>query len=424
MKKRLFASFLILTCIVSLAACGKKEPETSTEEQHNYAVNPIVTKTEDEEQNTDIIIAGPNDTDYDPWKKQSTDAEEEPEVEDYSDVNYIYPNDRDDKFYVNGLAVAQVAPYCFTLDDVSVSVNEAEQLKETSITNHVYCSGYTMKLNLSDVKYDARYDEESLAMFVPAIDKFKIGIKDVSPSDLIRSTKKFEELIKFCDTNFDSRKEGNSNDIFSLAVEAKDNDIWGTTYTWKFSIGDANLEYTAEDMAKIKEKREASAREEAGVTDDPDAEVAEDIDVEVNTDMNSELIIEGVYNSDGKLSYYTVKLNKIAHFWTSEILVNRTREEPTGKYETIAIDKDGNQIPLSEIDQYDEDEIEYIEREIYKIETYKEPSGHYMTQQNGYDFSHSYILLKDGSRIGMDSFSFTVHNADLNKKLTIDYIAN
>lgn len=424
MKKKLFASLLIAACIFSLAACGKKEEEP-TEEQHNYAVNPVTEKTE--ETNTDdIVIAGPNDEDYAPWNRQSSDFDEEPEVEDYSDISYIYPNDRDANFYVNGLAVAQIVPFNFILDDVSVSTNEATEITEASTSNHIYCSGYTMNLNLSDVKYDARYDEESLAMFVPAIDKFKIGTKDVSPTDLIRSTKNFEELIKFCDTNFDSRKEGNTDDIFSLAVESKENDIWGTTYIWKFSIGDAALEYTAEDIRKINSKNEAAAYEEEGEIEDPDAEVEEESEPVSSepSDMNSEIVIEGVYNTDGKLSYYTLKLNKKSHFLTHEVMLTKTREVPTGEYETIAIDSEGNQIPLTEIDNYDEDEIQYMEVEKTETETYKEPSGYYMTQQSGHDFSHAYILLKDKSRIGMDGFSFTIHNSNLNSKLNIDYIAN
>lgn len=412
MKKKFFIVLAVLTCILGLAACGKK-PEEPTEETHNYAVNPVQNKTDTTTEETGDIQTL---TESDPWNRQESN-DKASEVMTSDNVDYTYPNDRDDKFYVNGIPVAQIAPYCFTLNDVSVSINEAEELREASVTNHIYCEGYSMSLHLSDVAYDARYSDQSLAAFMPAVNSFRLGNKDIQSSELVRSTNDFEGLIKFLNTNFTSRQTGNTDDIFSLAVESRDNEIWGKTYVWKFSINESSSEYTADELSAINTKRTDDATYEETTEDGEVITVTNDI----NSDINSDIIVEGAYSADGQLSYYTVKMHKLAHFWTYEIMLDRTHEIHTGEYETVPFDADGNEIPVSELDQYDEDEIFYQEREVIEYETVKEPSGQFITQQNGYDFSYSYIKLNDGSYIGMDNFSFTVHNPDLNRSLTIDY---
>ena len=420
MKKKLCLGLALITCcMLGLTACGKDNAEPTSVE-HNYAQNDIKEKTEDDKQNNETtepaytVTTSTPDID-DPWNQQQTD-DVAPEVTNYGDVKYVYPTERDPKFYVNDVAVAQTAPYSFTLGDISVSTNAAEELTTISNTKHIYCEGYNMSLDLSDIKYNAQYTDESLAMFVPAIDKFRIGTKDIAVNELIRPIANFEDLIKFCNTNYTCRQPGDIKDIFSLASEVRSNEIWGTTYVWKFSLNEASLEYTQDELNAINKKLNYT---ETAEDEDGNVETSE-----ISEDINSDLIVEGAYNSNGELSYYTIKIAKKAHFWTAEIMVDRAYDVGTGEYETIPVDEDGNQIPLNELDQYDEDEIHYIEREIMEQQIVKEPSGEYMTQQNGFDFTYANVKLKDGSYIGLDNFSITIHNKDLtsNSKLDIDYI--
>ncbi len=418
MKKKLCLGLAFITCcMLGLTSCGKDNVE-STSVAHNYAQNDIKEKTEDNNSNETTepeytVTTSIPDKD-DPWNQQLTN-DKELEVVNYGDVKYIYPTERDSKFYINDVAVAQIAPYNFILDDI-ISTDDDNERNELSNTKHIYCEGYNMSLDLSDLKYNAQYNDESLAMFVPAIDKFRIGTKDIEVNELIRPIDNFEDLIKFCNTNYECRQSGDIKDIFSLVSETRTNEIWGTTYIWKFSLNEASLEYTQDELNAINKKlhyTETSEDENGNIET-----------VEVTTDINSDLVIEGAYNSNGELVYYTVKMAKKAHFWTAEIMLDRVYEVGTGEYETVPVDENGRQIPLSELDQYDEDSIHYEEQEIMEQKIVKESSGEYMTQQNGYDFTYANIKLKDGSYIGMDHFSFTIHNKNVttNSKLDIDYI--
>lgn len=423
MKKKILIGLVILSCgLFGLTACNKETTPT-TEEKHNYATNDVKAKdgedpTTEEETTT---VQGTVLDNNDPYGRQETDEDESVDSAQYDNVTYVYPNNRDSKFYVNDMPVAQVAPYSFTLGDISVSANETETLNDVCINNHIYCSGYGMKLNLTDEVYDTRYSEQSLSKFVPAIDTIRLGQKDVAPTDLFRSMDNFPELVKFCNSNFTSRKTGNADDIFSYAVESKNNELWGTTYIWKFSLDDANLEYTADEISAINTKK-ANANNNSTTDTTDETEVMET--TTTYDSLDTELIIEAAYNSNNKLAYYTFSVHKIAHFWTYEIMVTHINEYETDEVETIAVNKDGNEIPASELDQYDEDEIVYVERPVIEQREEKVPTGTFITQQNGYDFSYAYIKLKDGSRIGLDSFSFTMHEPSVNRSMNIDYEGN
>lgn len=420
MKKKILIGLVILSCgLFGLTACNKETTPT-TEEKHNYATNDVKDKNSENpttEEETTAVQRTVLDTN-DPNGRQETDEDEDVESAQYDDIIYVYPNDRDSKFYVNDLPVAQIAPYSFTLGDISVSENEIETLSEVCINNHIYCGGYGIKLDLTDKVYDTRYSEQSLSKFVPAVDTIRLGQKDVAPSDLFRSMTNFPELVKFCNSNFTSGKTGNADDIFSYAVESKTNELWGTTYTWKFSLDDANLEYTAEEISAINTKNTNIANNSA-------TDATEETDVAETTELydslDTELIITAAYNSNNKLAYYTFSVHKIAHFWTYEIMVPQVNDYVTDEVETVPIDKDGNEIPVSELDKYDEDEVRYVERQVIEHREEKVPTGEFITQQNGFDFSYAYIKLKDGSLIGLDSFSFTMHEPSVNKSMNIDY---
>lgn len=420
MKKKILIGLVILSCgLFGLTACNKETTPT-TEEKHNYATNDAKDKNSEDpttEEETTAVHGTVLDIN-DPNGRQETYEDEDVESAQYDDIIYVYPNDRDSKFYVNDMPVAQIAPYSFTLGDISVSENEIETLSEVCINNHIYCGGYGIKLDLTDKVYDTRYSEQSLSKFVPAVDTIRLGQKDVAPSDLFRSMTNFPELVKFCNSNFTSRKTGNADDIFSYAVESKTNELWGTTYTWKFSLDDANLEYTAEEISVINTKNTNIANNSATDATE-ETYVAET--TELYDGLDTELIIIAAYNSNNKLAYYTFSVHKIAHFWTYEIMVPQVNDYVTDEVETIPIDKDGNEIPVSELDKYDEDEVRYVERQVIEHREEKVPTGEFITQQNGFDFSYAYIKLKDGSRIGLDSFSFTMHEPSVNKSMNIDY---
>ena len=420
MKKKLLIGLVILSCgLFGLTACNKETTPT-TEEKHNYATNDVKDKNSEDpttEEATTTVQGTVLDAN-DPYGRQESDTDENVESAQYDDITYIYPNNRDSKFYVNDMPIAQLAPYSFTLGDISVSENEIETLSEVCTNNHIYCSGYGMKLDLTDEVYDTRYSEQSLSRFVPAIDTIRLGQKDVAPSDLFRSMTNFPELVKFCNSNFTSRKTGNADDIFSYAVESKNNELWGTTYTWKFSLDDANLEYTADEISAINTKN-------ANIANNSATDATEETDVAETTELydglDTELIITAAYNSNNKLAYYTFSVHKIAHFWTYEIMVPQVNDYVTDEVETVPVDKDGNEIPVSELDKYDEDEVRYIERQVIEHREEKVPTGEFITQQNGFDFSYAYIKLKDGSRVGLDSFSFTMHEPSVNRSMNIDY---
>lgn len=415
MKKKILIGLVILSCgLFGLTACNKETTPT-TEEQHNYAQNPVNqkengTNSSTEEETTTVQTVTDN--------SQETQSATEI-ITTSNDIIYTYPNDRDSKFYVNDMPVAQLAPYSFTLGDISVSENEIETLSDVCINNHIYCSGYGMQLDLTDETYDIRYPEQSLNRFVPAIDTIKLGQKDVAPTDLFRSMTNFPELVKFCNSNFTSRKAGNADDIFSYAVESKNNELWGTTYIWKFSLDDANLEYTADEISAIQSKQSTGT---ATITD-ADGNLTNET-VELYDGLDTELIIEAAYNSNNKLAYYTFSVHKIAHFWTYEIMVMQVNEYPTDETETILVDKNGNEIPVAELDKYDEDDISYITKPVMELKEEKVPTGEFITQQTGFDFSYAYIKLKDGSYIGLDSFSFTMHEPSVNRSMNIDYEGN
>lgn len=414
MKKKILIGLVILSCgLFGLTACNKETTPT-TEEQHNYAQNPVNQKENGTDSSTEEETTTVQTTTGNSQETQSATEL----ITTSNDIIYTYPNDRDSKFYVNDMPVAQIAPYSFTLGDISVSENEIETLSEVSINNHIYCSGYGMQLDLTDETYDIRYPEQSLNRFVPAIDTIKLGQKDVAPSDLFRSMTNFPELVKFCNSNFTSRKTGNADDIFSYAVESKNNELWGTTYTWKFSLDDANLEYTADEISAINTKN-------ANIANNSATDATEETDVAETTELydglDTELIITAAYNSNNKLAYYTFSVHKIAHFWTYEIMVPQVNDYVTDEVETVPIDKDGNEIPVSELDKYDEDEVRYVERQVIEHREEKVPTGEFITQQNGFDFSYAYIKLKDGSRIGLDNFSFTMHEPSVNRSMNIDY---
>jgi hypothetical protein len=420
MKKKILIGLVILSCgLFELTACNKETTPT-TEEIHNYATNDVEDKNSEdpttEEETTAVqgTVLDANDL----YGRQDTGEDEDVEAVQYDGITYVYPNTQNSEFYVNDIPVAQIAPYSFTLGDISVSENEIETLSDVCINNHIYCGGYGMKLDLTDEVYDTRYSEQSLSKFVPAIDTIRLGQKDVAPSDLFRSITNFPELVKFCNSNFTSRKTGNADDIFSYAVESKNNELWGTTYTWKFSLDDANLEYTADEISAINSKN-------ANIANSSATDATEETDVAETTELydglDTELIITAAYNSNNKLAYYTFSVHKIAHFWTYEIMVPQVNDYVTDEVETVPIDKDGNEIPASELDKYDEDEVRYVERQVIEHREEKVPTGEFITQQNGFDFSYAYIKLKDGSSIGLDSFSFTMHEPSVNRSMNIDY---
>ena len=68
MKKKFFMVLAVLTCILGLAACGKKSEEP-TEETHNYAVNPVQEKTDTITEETGDIQTL---TESDPWNRQES----------------------------------------------------------------------------------------------------------------------------------------------------------------------------------------------------------------------------------------------------------------------------------------------------------------------------------------------------------------
>ena len=135
MKKKILIGLVILSCgLFGLTACNKETTPT-TEEKHNYATNDVKDKNNEDpttEEETTAVQGTVLDAN-DPYGRQDTGEDEDVEAAQYDDIIYVYPNDRDSKFYVNDMPVAQIAPYSFTLGDISVSENEIETLSDVCI---------------------------------------------------------------------------------------------------------------------------------------------------------------------------------------------------------------------------------------------------------------------------------------------------
>lgn len=385
MKRPIIITLLLASTLV-ITACSNKVEDTSTNDEHNYAVNDVKSKNDDD-----------TDTNNENSEGNSTVVD---------GVTYVYPTKDDENLYINGIPMARIIDYDFVSGDIKSSDNN---YRELSAKYKIYAQSLKDTLNLSDVRSSNTSNTKSLTTFMQTAKEIKIGDAIYKPSDLIVSTDNFDSLIKLLNEKYTSKKTGNADDIFSYAASKKDNDNWGTTYTWIFSINDAKMEYTDEEIASINAKL-------ATVDMEQDEE-----STPINTNINSEIVVVADYTATNLLSNYTVTLNKNAHFWNKEITREIVNEKGTGQFETVPIDENGNIIPEEDLDKYSSDQITYADSEIMEQTTEIEHTGQYILKQGGYDFTNAYILLSDLSKIGLDSFSYTIHNPKLNKSLDIEY---
>ena len=412
MKKKLMSILIATLCILNITACGKK-PDVENSGQNKYAEQETrdnTTSTEDSEE----VVEHPPLQEYYPSNDETTTVQD--------DITYLKPKNEGESYYVNGIVLGTTIPYPFIFNDVVAS--PTENSAKLSLANNIYCSGYNNEFNLTDLAYSMKNQNKSLSKLSPAIDYIKLGDKQFTIDEFIKPTDKLEDLVKFFESNYtprfkvvtsdtitntdtDSKSETevtnekvtyetrqyNADDIYSYASETISmNDRHGKSYIWRFSVNDTQTEYSKDELADISD------------------------------DLNTEITVTAAYNANEKLSYYTVEVKKSPHVWVTELTKSYTKEVGTGKFESKPYNKDGYIIPDEELANYAKEDIIYKDTEIMKTEEVVEPLGIMHKTCAGYDFTNAHVKMKDGSYIGMDNFSITIHNPNLYKD--VDYVFN
>lgn len=341
LNKKYLLVLLTITCF--LCSCGKTNVE-DVEEVHNYAVNEIKSNMEETES-----------TEEDLYIEESTDVYEETVISVEIDGNsFIYPIPKYETILINNMPIANIIDNRFKLYNIEANLDDC---KETSSISRIYEP--TSILKLSNTRYDGT-DTYSLSQFVPTIDKITIGQYQYTADELFVPIEKLNKLLELFDTNYSSLNEIYYNDIFNSAYTTYENDHWGNTYEWKFSINNESLEYTEEELFNIYNKYGINENEPY-IIENEDGTVST---IEVNNSLNDEITVTAVCNGIDDVISYTVDISKLAHFW---------------------VDDTNN---------------------IY---------------QGGFDYSYSNIKLIDESYIGLKGLSYTIYNPNLNRNLNIDF---
>ena len=375
MKKKLVIIFTATLVISCLTACGKKNDDITNEVEHSYAINGT---TEDTEETLDA-------SDSEPVEPAASNSDER----DYSDINadettaaasgdivYSYPNENDSGFYINSVRVAEVPSFGFSLNNTKANLKDGKDIiTSTSIKNKIFCQGYSNNLKLvdTDILTTTDYSYQRLSPIAEAIDYIKLGSEKFVLNDLLYSTEKFNDMILMLGEKYKIECENGykQDDIKSYAHNTGNNNVSGYSYEWVFSWNNNSTEYTAEELSILSSMGKL-----------PDSYIR----------------VIGAYDSEDNLVYYIMSIEKAAHFWVEEI----THEAQTG---AVDFDENGN----------------ITNEQITDTQTIH--TGKYSKSQDGFDFNDAYIKIKDGSYIGLNKVSITIHNPNnsFNSKLTLDY---
>lgn len=388
MKKLYLILFSTLLC---LTACGKTEEELNDE--HNYAVNPVTYSND----TSDSIVTDDNINTVD---INDTNNNNVSTISENTEVSYSYPDEsNNNKYFVNYQAVASIPSYRFKFNDITVSSNDLENVYDICTENNFYAHSYEDTLNLSDNEND--YDSLKLSLFIPAVDYIQLGENQYDITDFIYPKSDFNKLIDFCNNHFVSY-HNKSDNIFAYADDMYSSGNY-YRYTWIYYVDDAKLEYSGDTINQIKSLY-------ANLDTDEEDKENTNTDVEFSSLLDTKLYIYADVNDNNDVVNYTIEVVKFAHFWQDNVTVTNYTPIPTGNTIKVPFDKNGDEIPEDELDNYDKDEITYEELPEYE---YKE-SINYTDEKkfthSGFDFTYSYIKLKDGTSIGLDNFSITINN--------------
>lgn len=412
MKKKLMSILIAMLCILNITACGKKS-DVENPGQNKYAEQETKDNTASDADSEEVV-------EHPPLQEYYPSNDEITIVQD--NITYLKPKNEGESYYVNDIVLGTTIPYPFIFNDVVASPNENSD--KLSLDNNIYCSGYNNELNFTDLTYTMKNQNKSLSKLSPAIEYIKLGDKQFTVDEFIKPIDKLEDLIKFFESNYTPRfkvvtsdiienndpdaesstettnenvtyetRQYNTDDIYSYVSETIDiNDKYGKSYVWRFYVNDMQTEYSAEELKDISD------------------------------DLNTEITVTAVYNANEKLSYYTIEVKKSPHVWVTELTKSYTKEVGTGEFESKPYNKDGYIIPDEELANYAKEDIIYKDTEIMKTEEVVEPLGIMHKTCAGYDFTNAHVKMKDGSYIGMDHFSITIHNPNLYKD--VDYVFN
>ena len=399
--KKSFIVGIMLFSILSLAACGKKD-EPVVEENHNYAVNPVKEQSEDELTNDSSETPDSVDMSvYDNYNNEDKII--------YTENEIAYPTMDDDSLYIAGMPIAKAIPYNFIYNDLTVSCNTAEENMQESLDNHIYAQGYN-NLHLTDLEYNSNTLDTSLLLFEPAVKTITIGNIDFTTDELFRSTDNLNELLILLNNSFTSKSNFDPNDIEGSAYKVESNEEYGETYTWIFSVNDENLEYP-KDIDLYKESICFDDEEDSELSNEP-------------ISLNTNVIVEAVHTADGSLRYYNVTVQRRAHIWYTPNIIHRTEIHETDEYDTKYILFETNEsINEEDLSKYSESDYYIVKQPIMEYTDVYELSDTCSYKAVGYDFSYNYITLYENSIIGIDNFSYTIHNPETNKNLYINYTA-
>lgn len=385
--KKLCLLTVSMLSILSLAACGKKAEitEETTTNGPSYAVNETRERTEEEyNEEEDYNIQLPTNTEE---PKEEIKNEFESHFVAYTDANltekveytFTYPSEHNDVFYINGVKIATAAPYGFIFNDIKVnSVDECgyDNVKQTSIDNKIYCQGLTGTLNLVDNDLVSSKGNQRLTLLAPIIEEIKYGNESFMLEDLLYSANDLDKLLEMLNTRYTFDGTYNKSNPISCAKLLGNNEYWGNSYRWGFLIDDIDLEYSDEEK-----------------------------EIFGNKLYSSKLYVTAVYDSTDTLAYYTISTKKSSHLWyINHKIVNQKYEY---EYE---MDPETGDLIETKIPIEGEEEI---------VET-----NNMITHEEGYDFTNAYLKFADGTYIGLDNFSITIHNPKsiANKGVVFDYV--
>lgn len=369
MKNKKILVMSMITLSILLCSCGNKQTNMSTEDNHNYAVND----TRDNTESTDTEIDTESDVVYNNTESNNNSSNVESNKNNET-MQYTYPNDSNSGFYVNNTKVGNAIEYCFMFNDLKYSPkDDIDTIKKASIENKIFSQGYSYKLILSNASTD-NTDETQIFNIEPVIDTIKIGDKTYSFNDLAYNAENIEDLIKMLASNYKiiSNNKYDENNIFSCAINLGQNDLYGTTYEWKFSVEDSKLNYTKEELSILSDVLKSST-----------------------------IKVTATYDIYDKINKYELSISKTPRYWYEEKTKEVKRTKTT----------------------YDEND-NVVSTEVISEDTVK--TGEYQKDQNGYDFSNMYIKFKDDSYLGLDNFAIVMYNPNTatNKNINVNYTNN
>lgn len=360
--KKLFVIFCLLQ-ILCLVACNKEEIEV--EESHNYAVNEVrekedIEETEElEEYLTDESIVN-QDTDY----ELATSAV------------YVYPTNSDEKYMINGVNMGEIIPHGFVFRGTSYKSSQLDELSKYCIDHHIYAPGYKVYINLSDTR---EADYQCLSDIYVAIESIKIGRYVYTLDDLLYPIENFEDLYAMLDKNYELILEDKSHNdnLYDNTIETYENEYFGNTYIWRFSVEDIDDEYDSKTLSNI------------------------------DNNVKGYIELKAIYNQNDSLMMYTLSYHKCAHFWANEIMKTITHIEYIEELDDL-------------IAKYGED---YEMDSSNEIKTHEQvPTGEYIYEQDGYCYDNAFMKIIDGSYIGLDNFSITIHNEEQYKSAKVVFL--